>query len=160
MMMKTPILLLLPALAWAAQPVNSTAYSHSHAQSSSTAISGAAAISGGNAFSGGSVKIDGDSTYFAVAPSIAPTAPCMGASSAGGAGSGFGLSFGSSWTDDDCNTRETARLMHTMGLRLDAVAVLCSSKYARAAPSCAKFRPAECHADEVVAKRLGVDVCK
>lgn len=38
--------------------------------------------------------------------------------------------------------------------------ILCSSKFAQAAPPCAAFCPVECHADEVVAKRLGVGVCK
>jgi hypothetical protein len=84
----------------------------------------------------------------------------MGSSSGGGSGTGFGLSFGTSWTDDECNTRETARMFSGMGLSGDALAVLCSSKFAQAAPSCAAFRPIECHADEIVAKRLGVGVCK
>lgn len=114
-----------------------------------------------------SVNVSGDS-YKEVkqappvyAPSISPTASCMGSSPGGGSGTGFGLSFGTSWNDDDCNYRETARLMHSMNLHADALAVLCTSKYAQAALSFAAFKPVgECHADEIVAKRLGVGVCK
>lgn len=159
--MRVVILFLLafPALADSYQ--SASAYTHSYAQSSAQAGAAAGAISGGNTFQGGSTSYKEErQAPAAFAPAISPTAPCMGGTSAGGSGTGFGLSFGTSWTDDECNTRETARLMHAMGLRLDAVAVLCSSKYAQAAPSCAKFRPTECHADEVVAKRMGVEVCK
>lgn len=67
---------------------------------------------------------------------VYPTSPCMGSSQAGAAGVGFGVSFGTSWTDDECGTRETARSFAGMGLKDDALAVLCTSKYAAAAPSC------------------------
>ena len=69
---------------------------------------------------------------------VYPTAPCMGSSTVGGAGVGFGFSVGSSWTDDECGIRETSRSFNSMGLKDDALAVLCSSKYAAAAPSCRK----------------------
>lgn len=72
------------------------------------------------------------------APSVYPTAPCMGSSSAGGSGVGFGFSVGTSWTDDECGIRETARSFANMGMGSDALSVLCSSKYAANAPSCAK----------------------
>lgn len=178
--MKFLILMLFPSLALAfnlgGDKISASSHAYANAQAASTSISGAAAISGGNSQSvkvgGGkqanaqTVNVSGDS-YKEVkqapnvyAPTIPPTAPCMGASSGGGSGSGFGLSFGTSWTDDECNTRETARLFSGMGLGSDALAVLCSSKFAQAAPSCAAFRPVECHADEIVAKRLGVGVCK
>ena len=168
---------------------NAQASAKASALSQSTAISGAAAYSGGNTQSvyvapntqanTQSVNVSPTSQSVNVAPSnqsvtfkqekpvpdvyapaISPTSPCMGSSSGGGSGSGFGLSFGTSWTDDECNTRETARMFSGMGLSGDALAVLCSSKFAQVAPSCAAFRPIECHADEIVAKRLGVGVCK
>lgn len=72
----------------------------------------------------------------AIAPSVYPTAPCMGSTSAGASGVGFGVSFGSSWTDDECGIRETARSFSGLGLQQDAVIVLCTSKYAAAAPAC------------------------
>lgn len=74
----------------------------------------------------------------AIAPSVYPTAPCMGSTSAGASGVGFGVSFGSSWTDDECGIRETARSFSGLGLQEDAVIVLCTSKYAAAAPACQK----------------------
>lgn len=129
-------------------------------QSSAQAGAVAGAYSGGNTLTGGSTSYKEQKQAPAVfAPSIAPTAPCMGGTSAGGSGTGFGLLFGTSWTDDECNTRETSRLFHSIGMPADALAVLCSSAYAAAAPSCAgKDKP--CHADEIVARRLGVGVCK
>lgn len=150
------VLLSFPALAdsW------TTASSYSHASAQAGAVAGSISNSGGNTFQGGSTSYKEQKQAPAVfAPSIAPTAPCMGGTSAGGSGTGFGLSFGTSWTDDECNTRETSRLFHSMGMTADALAVLCSSAYASAAPSCAgKEKP--CHADEIVARRLGVGVCK
>ena len=150
------VLVSFPALAdsW------TTASSYSHASAQAGAVAGSISNSGGNTFHGGSTSYKEQKQAPAVfAPSIAPTAPCMGGTSAGGSGTGFGLSFGTSWTDDECNTRETARLFHSMGMTADALAVLCSSAYAAAAPSCSgKDKP--CHADEIVARRLGVGVCK
>lgn len=140
---------------------NASSYSHSSAQAQAGAIAGA--VSGGNTQS---VNVGSDSykeekqVPAVLAPSISPTAPCMGSSSGGGSGTGFGLSFGTSWTDDECNTRETARMFHAMGLGSDALAILCSSAYAKSAPSCAGRTTTACHSDEVVAKRLGVEVCK
>jgi hypothetical protein len=68
--------------------------------------------------------------------SIYPTAPCMGSSQVGGSGPGFSIGIGTSWKDDDCGIRETARSFYSIGLRDDAIAVLCTSEYAKVAPSC------------------------
>ena len=65
-----------------------------------------------------------------------PTAPCMGGTNIGGSGPGFSLAIGGSWTDDECSIRETARSFNSFGLKDDAVRVLCTSKFAAAAPSC------------------------
>ena len=67
---------------------------------------------------------------------VYPTAPCMGSSTVGGAGVGFGFSIGSSWTDDECGIRETSRSFNALGLKEDAVRVLCTSKYAATAVAC------------------------
>ena len=72
----------------------------------------------------------------AIAPNVYPTAPCMGSSSVGGSGMAFGFSIGTSWVDDECGIRETARSFAGMGLNSDALKVLCSSKYAAVAPAC------------------------
>jgi len=136
--MKYLILLFLPTIAMADSWSSTTSYSHASAQAG--AIAGA--VSGGNtqtaSVNGNSYKEERQAPAV-LAPSISPTSPCMGSSSGGGSGAGFGLSIGTSWTDDDCNTRETARLFYSMGMSGDALAVLCSSAYAKAAPSCAAF---------------------
>ena len=67
---------------------------------------------------------------------VYPTAPCMGSSTVGGAGVGFGFSVGTSWKDDECGIRETSRSFSGLGLKDDALAVLCTSEYAKAAPAC------------------------
>ena len=72
-----------------------------------------------------------------VTGNVYPTAPCMGSSAVGGSGVGFGFSIGTSWKDDECGIRETARSFNGMGLKEDALKVLCTSAYAAAAPSCA-----------------------
>lgn len=69
---------------------------------------------------------------------VYPTAPCMGSSTVGAAALGWGVSLGSSWTDDECGIRETARSFSSMEMKADALAVLCSSKYAAVAPACQK----------------------
>ena len=71
-----------------------------------------------------------------VTGNVYPTAPCMGSAAIGGSGVGFGFSIGSSWKDDECGIRETARSFNGMGLKEDALKVLCTSAYAAAAPSC------------------------
>ena len=67
---------------------------------------------------------------------IAPTSPCMGGTSVGGSGPGFSIGIGTTWKDSDCSLRETARSFAGLGLTDDAIAILCSSEYAAAAPSC------------------------
>jgi len=67
---------------------------------------------------------------------VYPTAPCMGSTTAGASWLGGGGSVGTSWTDDECSVRETARSFQNLGMTTDAVAVLCTSKYAAAAPAC------------------------
>jgi len=89
-----------------------------------------------------SVRYSGDYTVKNT-PGIAlgnvyPTAPCMGSSTVGGSGPGFSIGIGTSWTDNECGKRETARSFAGMGLKEDALAILCTSEYAAAAPSCAK----------------------
>lgn len=72
-----------------------------------------------------------------------PSAACHGTSNAGFSGGAIGVAIGSSWKDDDCGIRETARIMDGLGLKQDALAVLCSSPYAVAAPSCKAMKKAE-----------------
>ena len=70
------------------------------------------------------------------APSINPSSPCMGSTVIGGSGGLVGLTIGTSWKDDDCGYRETARMFNEIGQKADAIAVLCASEYAKNAPAC------------------------
>jgi len=72
----------------------------------------------------------------ATAPSINPTATCMGSSTAGGQGMSIGLSMGSSWESENCMYLETARSFEQAGYKEDALAIRCQSEYAASAPSC------------------------
>lgn len=75
------------------------------------------------------------------AGNVYPTAPCMGSSTLGAAALGWGATVGTSWADDECGIRETARSFQNLNLTTDAVAVLCSSKYAAIAPVCKALAP-------------------
>ena len=50
---------------------------------------------------------------------------CMGSSSIGASGVGFGVSFGTSWTDANCIMLKNAREMYNMGMPDVAFARLC-----------------------------------
>jgi hypothetical protein len=67
------------------------------------------------------------------APLVAADDTCMGSTSAGGQGVGFGLSIGSTWSDADCVRRKDARELHNMGYRPAAIALLCQSANVRKA---------------------------
>lgn len=58
---------------------------------------------------------------------------CMGSSSIGGQGVGFGLSFGTTWTDDACQARMDARELARLGYADAARARLCQSEGVRMA---------------------------
>ena len=87
-----------------------------------------------------SVTINGDSaqkrapvsTAFA-APLVAADDTCMGSSSAGAQGVGFGLSLGSTWQDQDCVRRKDSRELRAMGDADAAKALLCQSESVAAA---------------------------
>lgn len=74
---------------------------------------------------------------------IAPSADCMGVTTLGGSGPGFFVGGGSSWESKPCHLRETARIFHAFGKPEDAIAILCSSEYAAAAPSCKNLKAEE-----------------
>lgn len=116
-------------------------YSHTNSSAQSTAVS----VSGGNSQTV-TMKDSGEMHYSGgyelenvpdvMAPNVYPTSPCMGSSSIGGAGVGFGISFGTSWESEECQLRETSRSFANMGMKEDAIAILCASTYAKDAPSC------------------------
>ena len=95
----------------------------------------------GNSLTGGAVSVSvegakGDvyiapaqerapvSTAYA-APLTAANGTCMGSSSAGGQGAALGLSFGTTWTDTNCDIRYDAEALRAAGLIDAARARLC-----------------------------------
>jgi len=65
----------------------------------------------------------------AYAPNIAPTAVCMGSTSAGGQGMTFGVSIGTSWTDSNCMLLEQVRTVAAViGDRETAQEMMCEVK--------------------------------
>lgn len=128
------------AEAWAASQSKSQSTSISYSQggdSKSTATGGTGIAYNAGSQSGVGITMEIPRNTPAIAlGALYPTAPCMGTSNIGGSGVGFGFGFGTSWTDDECGIRETARSFNGLGLKDDAVSVLCTSKYAVAAPVC------------------------
>jgi len=110
------------------------------AQSYAAGGVGQAVASGGSGgSSGASIEVVYPRTAAAVAlGGLFPSSPCMGTSSIGGGNGFFNFAAGSSWTDDECGIRETSRSFSGLGKADDALKVLCTSKYAAAAPSCAQ----------------------
>lgn len=53
---------------------------------------------------------------------------CMGSSTAGAQGVGFGISLGSTWTDKNCTRLKSARQLDMMGYKEAAVQVMCLNK--------------------------------
>jgi hypothetical protein len=64
------------------------------------------------------------STAYA-APLVAGEDTCMGSSSVGGQGVGFGLSIGTTWTDDNCRHLKNSRQLVALGYHRAATALMC-----------------------------------
>lgn len=58
---------------------------------------------------------------------------CMGSTSAGFQGMSFGISFGSTWRDEDCVRRKDSRMFYNMQMKDVAVARMCQKADNRAA---------------------------
>lgn len=58
---------------------------------------------------------------------------CMGSSSVGGSGVGFGFSVGTTWNDENCVRLKNAREMAAMGYKNVAVAMMCQDAKVREA---------------------------
>lgn len=76
-----------------------------------------------------------------VVPNIFPTAPCMGASSLGGAVAGFGIGGGTSWIAENCEHRENSRLLHAMGDIPNAKIAMCMQSTMTEHPMCKALAP-------------------
>lgn len=133
---------------------------------------------------GGTHKVKSSSQAYA--PPVGVTAPCVIGTSIGVAGMGWGLSGGTGVTDQGCERRAAAALMHAWGHQDAAKEVLCvdptiAAAYARAGMPCkavavtaaavpvsspmdvsgttAASSPA-CYADPLVARRAQKPVCQ
>lgn len=95
-------------------------------EANATSLSGSASINGGN---DQAITIEGSTTYGGDIPRQAPSiaAPaltttlsetCMGSTSFGASGPGFGLTFGSTWRDEACVRRLDARELRSFGAGL------------------------------------------
>ena len=108
--------------------------SRSSSGSSSRSTSGAIAAGGksiAGAVSGGNTQNVNYSevrqyknTPAVMAPDLV-TGICMGSVSAGGSGAGFGLSFGSTVNDEECQIRRNAIALKQLGHDAAAVTILC-----------------------------------
>lgn len=58
---------------------------------------------------------------------------CMGSTSAGAQGVSFGVSVGTTWTDEDCIRRKDARELFNMGMKSAALALMCENDKVAAA---------------------------
>lgn len=67
------------------------------------------------------------------APLTASNGTCMGSSSAGGQGMQFGVSFGTTWTDNDCDRRYDANVLLTLGDKDAARALMLQKPSVKAA---------------------------
>lgn len=119
-------LLLASAIVFAGLPAFADATATSGSQSSNAVNVNAYAVSGGAATSGSShQKLS--TTPDANAPMISGGNPCVVGMSAGISVTGFGLSGGSMFQDKECELRQQAALLANMGLRQEAVAILCQN---------------------------------
>lgn len=89
----------------------------------------------------------GESVPNVYAPNLSTTLTetCMGSTSAGAASFGFGASFGSTWSDEDCVRRLDARQMAALGEIAIAKEMMCASDTVREA---AKKAGRPCKGDE------------
>lgn len=118
-------------------PVNSAAQSN-QAQSTQNA-------------NNSSVNVEGDHYRAAASTAYAPqlvtgSDTCMGSSSAGGQGIGFGFSLGTSWTDGNCVRLKQVRQLQSMGEATAARELMCQDvnvwmAFAAAGKPCASPKP-------------------
>jgi len=124
----TTTFLLLAAAAPVEARAASTNSSAASSQSGATAIG--ASVSNSNSYTNTN-KITNTSSKQKNAPDIfgpglvAGSESCLGSSSVGGSGAGWGFIFGTTTKDEGCNRRLNAKTLATLGYRRAAVQVLC-----------------------------------
>lgn len=95
-----------------------------------TSRSKAKSNSNSNATGGNANVTNVENTDIPVSTAYAPSLTssndtCMGSSSLGGQGAGFGISLGSTWEDEDCRRRKNARFLYNVGSKASAIALMC-----------------------------------
>jgi len=118
---------------------SSSAATGGTATSTSSATGGAASGVGSVEANYSNSNTYSEATSTAYAPALTSGSDtCMGSSSVGGQGVGFGFSFGSTWTDKNCIMLKNARLLYGMGQDKVAYALMCQDKSVREAAKAAK----------------------
>jgi hypothetical protein len=92
----------------------------------------------GNSSASSSVHVEADKRRIPVSTATAPAltasnGTCMGSSSAGAQGAAFGLSFGSTWTDTDCDRRYDSIRLQELGMTEAAMLLMCNKPEVREA---------------------------
>ena len=107
---------------------STSAFASERGGSAATAVAGAAAVSGAvSASGGGSASVNSERQAPGVsAPSLATSGEtCMGSSSIGASGAGFGVAIDSTWNSDQCERRMNAQQLRLAGETKAALALIC-----------------------------------
>lgn len=94
-----------------------------------------------NAASGNTTTVQGDVYQQSripvagawAAPVSATNGTCMGSSSGGAQGAGFGISIASTWNDRGCDRRYNAQMLNQLGAKTAAIALMCQDESVREA---------------------------
>ena len=78
---------------------------------------------------------------------------CMGSSSGGVNGPGFGISVGSTWTDNNCKILKNSRELWNMGMKAASLALMCSDALNREALEITGFECPQSARDRKVGDR-------
>lgn len=119
-------------------------------KSSATGVGVGVGVSGAKSNSGGNtqnVSVTNQGDDFPASSAIAPglvANGCMGSSALAGQGMSFGLSLGTTWTDEDCLRIRKAMDMQRAGFKKAALAIRCTDPDVRAAM---QFEDVKCPQD-------------
>jgi hypothetical protein len=100
----------------------------SFAQSTAnTSAAGTASANGGvNVFAPNETSTVRYATSSAFAPPLAATEPCMGSTSMGATAMSWGVAFGSTWSDPECELLKKADTEWNMNQHIAAISTLCT----------------------------------
>lgn len=114
---------------------NAKADADARATSSSNAAGGDASASVGDIVGGdvstsvaNAINFESVASTAYAAGLTASAGTCMGSTSVGGQGVSFGISVGSTWSDDDCNRRRYSAILQSLGETEAAIQLLCFNR--------------------------------